>query len=168
MDALEKLGINPMSILLYLINLASVLLIMTYLLYKPILGFIDKRRKEISDSIKEAQILRDEFDKTLEKSEKEKKELEKKFRDEMAGLKKFTEEKKAELNREMESARAEMMAKAQVEIDEKKAAIMKEAEAATMQLIKKVILEIVQNKVPEQVIQESIKEAWHHYKAKNV
>ncbi len=168
MEALSKLGINPWSILLYLINLGSVLLVMTYLLYKPILGFIDKRRKEISDSIEEAKILRDEFDNTLAKSEKEKKAIEAKFRDEMSNLKKYIEEKRSELVKEMEVARTEMMAKAQSEIDEKKAVIMKEAEAATMALIKKVILEIVQNKVPENVIQDSIKEAWHHYKIKNV
>ena len=64
----------------------------------------------------------------------------------------------------MELARSEMMAKAQSEIDEKKASIMKDAEAATMILIKKVIFEIVKNKVPENVIQESIKDAWQQYK----
>ena len=73
MEALEKLGINPMSILLYLINLGSVLLVLTYLLYKPVLGFLDKRRKQISDSIQEAEILRDKFDSTLKTAEKEKK-----------------------------------------------------------------------------------------------
>lgn len=164
MEALEKLGINPMSILLYLINLGSVLLVLTYLLYKPVLGFLDKRRKQISDSIEEAQILRDQFDSTLQKAEKEKKEIEIKFREEMDKLKKFVEERKSELTKDMETARSEMMAKAQSEIDEKKASIMKDAEAATMILIKKVILDIVKNKVPENVIQDSIKDAWHQYK----
>lgn len=164
MEALATLGISPMSILLYLINLGSVLLVLIFLIYKPLLAFIDKRRKQIADSIEEAKILRDEFDKTLEKSEKEKKDTEAKFRQEMANLKKYVEEKRTELNKEMEKARADMMAKAQTEIDEKKTLIMKDAEAATMDLIKKVILEIVQNKVPEKVVQESIKEAWHQYK----
>lgn len=164
MDALGKLGINPMSILLYLINLGSVLLVLTFLIYKPVLSFLDKRRKQISDSIAEAEILRAEFDKTLAKAEKEKKEIEAKFREEMANLKKFTEEKRTELIKQMETARTEMMAKAQTEIDEKKASVMKDAEAATMELIRKVILDIMQNKVPENVIQDSIKEAWHHYK----
>ncbi len=164
MEALEKLGINPMSILLYLINLGSVLLVLTYLLYKPVLGFLDKRRKQISDSIQEAEILRDKFDSTLKTAEKEKKEIEIKFREEMDKLKKFVDERKSELTKEMELARSEMMAKAQSEIDEKKASIMKDAEAATMILIKKVILEIVKNKVPENVIQESIKDAWQQYK----
>lgn len=164
MEALEKLGINPMSILLYLINLGSVLLVLTYLLYKPVLGFLDKRRKQISDSIEEAKILRDEFDSTLQKAEKEKREIEIQFREEMDKLKKFVDERKSELTKEMETARSEMMAKAQSEIDEKKASIMKDAEAATMILIKKVILEIVKNKVPENVIQESIKDAWQQYK----
>ncbi len=164
MEALEKLGINPMSILLYLINLGSVLLVLTYLLYKPVLGFLDKRRKQISDSIQEAEILRDKFDSTLKTAEKEKKEIEIKFREEMDKLKKFVDERKSELTKEMELARSEMLAKAQSEIDEKKASIMKDAEAATMILIKKVILEIVKNKVPENVIQESIKDAWQQYK----
>lgn len=163
MEALEKLGIEPFSILLYLINLGSVLLVLTFLLYRPILGFMDKRRKEISDSVEEASILRDEFEKTIQKAEKEKIELEKNFREEMEKLKKFVEQKRGELTKEMEAARAEMMAKASAEIEEKKRSLLKEAEGEVLSLMKKIILNVVQNKVPENVIQESIKDAWKTY-----
>lgn len=164
MEALLKLGIDPWNILLYLINLFSIILVLTFFLYKPLMQVLDKRRKQIADSIEEAKILRDEFSETLEKSEAEKVAMERKLRTEMESLKKFIEEKRSELTKEMEESRSEIMAKAKSEIDTRKASIMKEVEKETIELIKKIVLQIVQNKVPETVIRESIKEAWESYK----
>lgn len=163
MDKLLSLGIDPWSILLYWINTGLLLAVLTYLLYKPILGFIDKRRRQIVDSIDESQKLRESFEEKLAQSEKarEKKELE--LKEELANLHKFTEQKRAELKSEMEKARTEMMQKTQKEIDEKKAALLKDAEADVKKLMTRIILEIVENKVPETVINESITSAWKTY-----
>ena len=45
MDQLSNLGIDPWNMLLYLANTGVLLVILTYFLYKPILKFIDERRK---------------------------------------------------------------------------------------------------------------------------
>ena len=82
---------------------------------------------------------------------------------EMENLRKFTEEKRAELTAEMEAARNDMLAKADADITRRKEELLKDAEKATMDLIKKIVLHIVQNKVPEEVVETSIKDAWKQF-----
>lgn len=167
MDALSKLGISGTAIIVYLVNIGLLIGVLTYVLYKPLLKFLDERRKLITGSIHEAKILKEEFEKTLKEKEKEQHATELRLREEMENLRKFTEQKRAELKAEMDSAKTEMMAKAEEEIQKKKSELLKDAEAQVLDLMKKVILDIVQHKVPEEVIQDSIKDAWKQY-SKNV
>lgn len=166
MEAFAKLGINWMSVLTYLINIGLLIIVLTYVLYKPLLKFLDERRKQISDSIHEAEVLRKEFTKQMAENEATQKESEQKLREEMDNLRKFTEEKRAQLVSEMETARAEMMMKADAEIEKKKAGLLKDAEQQILDLMKKIVLDIVQHKIPENVVQESIKDGWKQYNKK--
>ncbi len=160
MDKLSSLGIDPWSMLLYLVNTGVLLVVLTYFLYKPILKFIDQRRQQIADNIEEAQRLQKTFEKKLEKSEAERLKVEAELKDELANLQKFTDRKRAELTSEMEVARSEMMQKAQKEIDKKKENMIQEVEEEMKKIMTKIVLHIVENKVPEDVIQDSIKSAW--------
>lgn len=160
MEGLLKLGIDPWNILLYLVNTGLLLGVLTYVLYKPILKFLDERRKQIQNSLEEAQILKEELDKKSMEAEEISRCAEEKLKAEMENLRKFTEEKRLELAAEMETARRELLAKTDAEILRRKQEILKDAEKATMDLIKKIVLHIVQNKVPSDVVDASIKEAW--------
>ncbi len=163
MDKLLSLGIDPWSMVLYLFNTGIVLVVLTYYLYKPITAYIDQRRKQIKDSIDEAQKLQETFEKRLEESEKKRMQTEAELKEEIDRLHKFTEEKKVELIANMEKARSEMMQKAQKEIDEKKEQLIKDAEREVVNLMSKIILKIIENKVPEEVITESVESAWKNY-----
>ncbi|EKD93875.1 MAG: hypothetical protein ACD_28C00035G0012 [uncultured bacterium] len=163
MDGLAQLGIDFWSIFIYIVNTGVVLVALIYFLYRPILNTIDQRRKIIADSIEEANLLREEFTKKMEESEMERKKTETELKEEMANLQRFLEAKRIELIHEMETAKTEMMLKAEKEIEARKTTILKESEKEVMQMMTKIILDIVQNKVPEQVIQESIHESWVHY-----
>ncbi len=164
MEGLATLGINLWSVLLYLLNTGLLLFVLTYVLYKPVLRFLDERRKQIRDSVEEAQILKEELDKRSIEAREASEKAEATLKREMENLRKFTEDKRAELTAEMEAARSAMLAKADEDIAARKADILKDAEAATVELIKKIVLHIVQNKVPEEVVEQSIKEAWKQYK----
>lgn len=164
MEGLATLGINLWSVLLYLLNTGLLLFVLTYVLYKPVLRFLDERRKQIRDSVEEAQILKEELDKRSTEAREASEKAEATLKREMENLRKFTEDKRAELTAEMEAARSAMLAKADEDIAARKADILKDAEAATVELIKKIVLHIVQNKVPEEVVEQSIKEAWKQYK----
>lgn len=160
MEGLSKLGIDPWNILLYLVNTGLLLAVLTYVLYKPILKFLDERRKQIQSSVEEAQVLKEELDKKSVEAEKISRRAEEKLKLEMENLRKFTEEKRLELTIEMEKARQDMLVKADADITRRKQEILKDAEQATLSLIKKIVLHIVQNKVPGEVVDASIKEAW--------
>jgi len=163
MDKLSSLGIDLGSILFYLVNTGVLLVVLTYFLYKPLLKIIDDRRKHIADSIEESNRLRSEFEKTLDQAKQDREASEEQLREELARLKKYTEEERAKLTADMDEARSNMLQKAQEEIDAAKAGLLKDAEKDVMALMSKIILDIVQNKVPEKVIQESIKDAWKQY-----
>lgn len=163
MDKLLNLGIDPWSILLYLVNTGVVLAVLTHFFYKPILKFIDQRRQQIIDNIEEAQNLQKTFEERLEKSEKQRQAVEAELKEEIEKLQKYTEEKKTQLIAEMEKSRNEMVQKANKEIAERKSALVKEAEKEILVLMRKIILEIVENKIPENVIQESVESAWTQY-----
>lgn len=163
MDKLLSLGIDPWSMLLYLLNTGLLLVILTYMLYKPILKFIDQRRHDINKSIDESKHLQQMFEERLHESEIKRNEVEAELRNEIGNLHKFTEEKKAQLTAEMEQARTKMMQKAQEEIDQKKKSLLADAEQEVKTLMTKIILEIVENKVPREVIEESIVSSWKQY-----
>lgn len=163
MDKLASLGIDPWSMLLYLVNTGLLIAVLTYFFYRPLLKLIDDRRKQIKDSIDEAEKLKNEFEATLAKSEAAKEATEAELREELKKLQSYVEKKKAEMVAEMEAARSSMMEKAQKEIDEKKASLLKEAETDVKALMTRIILHIVENQVPEDVIQKSIESAWKSY-----
>lgn len=163
MEQLASLGIDPQKVVLYLVNIGGLLLILHYFLYKPMFKYIDQRRKTIADSIEESQKLREEFQKKLDEAEAAKQAVEADLRGELQKLQKFTDQKRTELVAEMETARSEMMSKAQAEIDAKKAALIKDAEKDLQKIMVRIILDIVENKVPENVVNDSIKSAWKHY-----
>ena len=163
MDRLSELGIDVWSILVYMTTTGLMVIVLTILIYKPLLKFIDQRRKLIGDSIDEANLIREEFSKKLTESEHEKRVMEAELRQEMENLRNFVEKKRLEMATEMETNRADMIAKAQRDIEDQKRKVIESAEKEVMDLITRIVLEIVQRKVPESVITESIEEAWGQY-----
>ncbi|OGJ42923.1 hypothetical protein A2974_01055 [Candidatus Peregrinibacteria bacterium RIFCSPLOWO2_01_FULL_48_20] len=160
MEGLSKLGIDLWSILIYILNTGLLLLVLTYVLYKPILKFLDERRAQIKSSVEEAQNLKVELDKKSAEVEAATEKAETELKKEMENLRKFTEEQRAKLTAEMEKARGDMLAKAEEDINRRKGEILKDTEVETLELIKKIVLYVVQNKVPAEVIEDSIKSAW--------
>ena len=160
MEGLSKLGIDLWSIFIYVLNIGLLLLVLTYVLYKPIFKFLDERRAQIKSSVEEAQNLKVELDKKSAEVEAATEKAETELKKEMENLRKFTEEQRAKLTTEMEKARGDMLAKAEEDINRRKGEILKEAEVETLELIKKIVLYVVQNKVPAEVVEDSIKSAW--------
>ncbi len=160
MEGLSKLGIDLWSILIYILNTGLLLFVLTYVLYKPILKFLDERRAQIKSSVDEAQNLKVELDKKSIELEEASEKASAQLKKEMENLRKFSEEKRAELTTEMEKARSTMLAKAEEDISRRKAEILKDAEGDTLALIQKIVLYVVQNKVPADVVEDSIKSAW--------
>lgn len=164
MEGLKNLGIDAWSILLYIVNFGILLAVLTYLLYKPVQNILEKRQKTISDKISEADRIKNEFEARLKEMEAEKEKAQAELRSELDKMNQFVSEKKQELTKEMEAEKEKVLAKAQDEIALRKERLIGDAEKEILALMQKIILEIVQNKVPENVIELSVEEAWKAYK----
>ncbi len=164
MDGLDQLGISLDSILIYLVNYGVLLAVLSYLLYKPINNFTTKRRETIKGQLEQASDIKKEFEQELENLKAEKLLAEKQLQSELKSMKEYISDKKKELLEEIDSKRSQMLEKAQQEIDEAKASMIKEVETDLLKKMSQIILEVLNNKVPAEVITESVSEAWAEYK----
>ena len=164
MDGLDQLGISLDSILIYLVNYGVLLAVLTYLLYNPIRNFTTKRRETVISQLEEAEMIKKEFATQLENLKAEKLETESKLQSELESMRSFVYEKKKELISEMEAERRTMLDKAAQEIAEAKEQMVSEVEVELQKKMSQIILEVISNKVPKEVIAESVTEAWSEYK----
>lgn len=67
---MEKLGIEPSLLLAQIINFSIIVIVLTKLLYKPILGMLAKRKKEIEEGLAITERMRAEEEKLAARREK--------------------------------------------------------------------------------------------------
>lgn len=163
MEALSKLGIDFTSVGLYLLNIGVLVGLLSWLLVKPLLKFLDERKDLIVGNINEADLLKSEFQKKLEEMRKEKDEATEKIRIQMAQMQESLSMKQASLIAEMEAEREKILSEARAQIREEKDAILKSAEEETLKTMQKVIFYVLQNKVPAEVVKNSVSDAWKEY-----
>ena len=164
MEGLANLGISLESIVIYVLNYGLLLAVLSYLLYDPIVKFTDKRRETIKGQLEEAEMIKKEFASQLGTLKEEKLETEKKLQSELEAMRSFVEEKRKELISEMETERKSMLEKAAQEIEEAKDEMVSEVEVELQKKMSQIILEVISNKVPKEVIAESVTQSWSEYK----
>jgi len=164
METLLKLGIDWQSMILYLINFGILFFLVSKYVVPKVLKYLDERNETIKNSIEEANRLKTEFQEKLSEIEKDQEEAKFKLLAEMEQVKKQLEIQRKELVEKMEAERKEMMDKAQKEITERKDMLLTEVEGRMLEIIKKMVMFVVQNKLPEDVIVKSVKDAWTEYK----
>lgn len=163
MEALSKLGIDFVSVGLYLLNIGVLLALLTWILYKPLLKLTDERKNLIIGNINEADQLKSEFQKKLEEMRQEKEEASRVIREQMDQMQSMLQQKETALVTEIEAEKAKMFTEARAQIEQEKAGILKAAEEETIKTMQKVVFYVLQNKVPAEVIETSVKEAWQQY-----
>lgn len=67
---MEKLGIEPSLLLAQIVNFTIIMVVLTKLLYKPILGMLEKRKNLIEESLTRSESLRLEEEKIQIRKEK--------------------------------------------------------------------------------------------------
>lgn len=164
MDKLLLLGIDWQAIVAYVINYGIIFFIVGKFLVPKLLQFLDERRGTIENSVNEANLLKKEFEEKLAAIEKEKQEAHLAMLAEIDKMKKIMEEKQADLMQKLDYERSVMLEKANQEIETRKKTLIKDAESRMLELVKKIVLYIVQNKVPGEVINQSVQDAWRQYK----
>lgn len=61
MELFEKLGIDWRLLVAQLVNFVILFLALSFLLYKPLIGVLEKRQKKITDSLKDAERIGEEL-----------------------------------------------------------------------------------------------------------
>ena len=64
---MEQLGIEPQLLLAQIVNFLIILFVLTKLLYKPIIGMIEKRKKEIAEGLALTEKMREAQERQKEK-----------------------------------------------------------------------------------------------------
>lgn len=67
---MDKLGIEPMLLLAQIVNFTIIVIVLTKLLYKPILSMLEKRKREIEQGLQASEKMKEAEAKLLAKQEK--------------------------------------------------------------------------------------------------
>lgn len=165
MEALQKLGIDGWSLLLYFVNTGILIAILSRLLYRPLLRFLDERRETIKKNLHETDVLRKKFESEMEKQQSETKHLLQRMQSEVATAKTQAEARAKELMAEADRRREEMLEQARREVEETKAGLLKEVEKETQRRIEETILHVLKNKIPADVVREGVRASWKELNA---
>lgn len=160
MDALQKLGIDGWSIVLYLVNMGILLGVLTKLLYRPLLKMMDERRETVRKNLQEAELLKTKFAEESKRQQQETKELLLKMQAEVASAKTQAEIQAKELLAQADARREEILEDARRRVEEKEKGMLKEVEKETQKRIEQTILHVLKNKIPADVVKSSVQAAW--------
>lgn len=160
MEGLQNLGIDLTSLLIYAANFGLLVVVCYFLIYKKVVKAMDERRDSISSKLDQAEKIKADFQAQLEEMEASKKAAEANLKAELDKMSVFVAEKKKALVAEMEEEKANLLAKANEEIAQRKAELVSDIEKDLLGVVSKIVLEVVHNKVPADVIEQSVSEAW--------
>jgi F-type H+-transporting ATPase subunit b len=159
---MEQLGIEPKLLLAQIVNFLIIFFVLSKLLYKPILGMLEKRKKEIAAGLELTEKLRIEEEKMNARKEKASEEARKEARAIVEAGKKEAEAQAKEIVAAAHGAAAGIIAKGKEDVAELQKGMEKDvrraaidiAEAMTKQLLTQVLSPADQHKM----IQKHVKE----------
>lgn len=160
MDALQNLGIDVWSLVLYLVNFGLLAAVLTYFLYKPLLRTLDTRRETVKKNLEEAEELRRTLTEEREKRVSEARLIAADAAKELATIRADAEAKSRALMEEAERKREQLIAEAVADIAARKRVMVGEVEEELLERIEAVATAVLRDKVPSDVVRESVHESW--------
>ena len=159
-EVLSKLGIDTGGLLVYFVNFGIIAAVLTYFLYKPLLKALDDRGAQVKNNLDEAERLRKQFEAEREARERENRLMVEKMQSEVAAARQAAESKAQELIAEAEERKKQLMADARAQIELLKAGLQAEVESEILARMERTIMDVLQNRVPKDVLEKSIRESW--------
>ncbi|MDP3985192.1 MAG: F0F1 ATP synthase subunit B [bacterium] len=160
MEALQSLGINLWSVLLYLINVGILLVVLTKFLYRPLFKFMDERRETIRRNLAEAETLRSAFQKEIALREREITDTRRELQVELAEAKRHAEIQAKALISEAQQEKERLVDEARAQIEAMKQKLVSEVEADLIDRMSRITMQVLSHKVPEAVVAESVSDSW--------
>ncbi|MBT4856746.1 ATP synthase F0 subunit B [Candidatus Uhrbacteria bacterium] len=160
MDALQKLGIDGWSVLLYLVNFGILLLIIKVYVLKPLFAYVDKRREAIATNMSAAEKMRTSIEKEREAEGAAREEREAALQAQVRSAKEAARDEAKNTMSDAELQREAILSQARAVADQTIAGAMGEAEQEVLDRIKTVVMHVLKEDVPEKTIQDSVKKSW--------
>jgi len=162
MDAIERVGIHWQSLLLYAVNFGVLFVVLTKLLYKPILRMLDERRETIRRSLEEAKELKEKFKKEVAEREREQAILLDEMKLQVHASKAQAEAQSKLLMETTERERERLLRETREEVSRLKASIVQDAEQEIVQRIEQTVLAVLREKSSTKETKKDIEQAWKH------
>lgn len=160
MNPLDSLGISGWSVLLHLVNIFSLVVVMTVVLYKPLLQFMTARRTRIEGSIEEIEQLKKDFDEKVANMKEEREMLVQSFQEQMVRGKKDLEDQRTALVTDMNAAREKMMMDTQRDLGLQRERFLSEVQQGVLGAMQRIVVSVVRDTVDEGTVRASIAERW--------
>lgn len=155
----QALGIDGKLLLAQIINFIILLLILRKFLYGPLVGFMEKRRNDIAESLKKAEEIETRYQEFQVEHEKQRNEAKEEAAALIAEAKAAAEGIRQESLATTQAEAEKMLAKAAVEIEQQKATLLKELKKEVGSLVVAATEKIVSEKVADKLDADTIDEA---------
>jgi F-type H+-transporting ATPase subunit b len=131
---MENIGIEPRQLLMQLINFTLMIVILTKLLYKPIIKMLDDRKKKIEDSLIMAEKTKEELEKTEKKREEVIKKAVLESKEIIEEAKKTAKKVEAEIIEKAQEEAKAVLEKGKKDLESERALMEKELKRQTIEI----------------------------------
>ncbi len=159
---MEQLGIEPKLLFAQIVNFAIIIIVLTKLLYKPILGMLEKRRKEIEAGLLLTEKMKEEEAKLAQKQEKMLLEARKEVKEMIEEGKKQGKEAEKEIVAQAQVQAKDIIEKGKIEVERKRKdmekGLRKEAVDMAAAMTKRLISSVLSQKDQHRLLSDQLKE----------
>ncbi len=164
MEGLAKLGLDWTALGFYLLNFGVIVFVLAKWVYKPLIKFLESRRKIIEQNLEQSKVLQEEFARKIKEKEQLAEQQEKLLKEKIEQARTSAQEDSKKLLLEAEAEKQRIIEQAKSQADQ----VRLEAEAAIEdKLLEKVTQLVIEarskNTDPEDVASE-VKKAWNKLK----
>lgn len=165
MDALQRLGIDGWSLVLYLVNYGILFLILGKFVYKPLTKAMDERSAKIRSNLEEAERLKKDFQQEMDRRSKESDDMLKQMQVELSQTRAEAEARAKELIAQAEAKREELITQAYADVAAMKDKIVSEVERDLLGKIERIAAASMRSEsVSAKTLSESVERAWDELK----
>lgn len=162
MNAFANIGIDITSLSLYIVNFGVVIFFIGKYVTGPLIDMLEKRRSAIEENLTEAETLKNEMAKQKEVIELERKSMKEQLHKDSETAKVKGQELAAQIIKSAEEKKIEILNTAQLQAQKQIDQVLIGSEKEIKSTVKRMISHIVSNKLPEDLIDESVKDAWEY------
>jgi|SRR3989344_4540907 len=163
---MEQLGIQPSLLLAQIINFAIIVVVLSKLLYKPILGILEKRKKEIEEGLKISERMRQEEENLKGKREKMLEEARREGHKIIEEARRGAKDEEKEILAVARSEAEDIVAKGKKEVERLGGELTKKItrDAATLGVVmaKRLLIKTLNQKDQREILEKHIREIEKH------